>query len=307
MYNIYNETGKNLTLSTITGDNDGRSTVAPMYFRLGVEVKENEIQTFDITRVTDSVLFEMMDDFCKKGIDIKGSNKTTRFYFKGKDRKTPFYNPYEMTMNAVDTHNGPDEDVQAMKKSPRNCIILVLNNDSKFKVFHKTVSGHIPAKLIETDFGFKIAILFTRYADWSKSSTPSYIYVDGVDGKKQIRLGFTKTGPNKEYTTNVLFEEPFDGDKFPEDVEWKNRQKESKDSNQRPHKKPFRREYVKKDNTDWSKDHEAPVRKKSSEAIINKYDFNTFGDGTPVEGKQDTRRRKQKPHKGYNNRRDNWN
>lgn len=275
MFNIYNETGKVLKLHSEVTESGER------LFQIGVGNTAEEINDFyTISTIKDANLFEMIEEFCGKCKPI--TKKTSRFYFRGKDRAVPYYNTRTCEMDAFDVSaDASEEDEKKFRNSPRNCLIFVLNPKSTVYMFRKFCAGRLPAKTIQVAEDVKVLIFFTKYNNWAKGDTPTYIYVDGVDGKKQIRAGFTKTGPNKEFTTNTLFEEDFEGEAFPEDPTPKK---------EYPNKKPFNKNNGGR-KFDNNTDRPNP-RKKPDPKIVDKFDFSSYGDGIPVNHEKENRRRR---------------
>lgn len=217
MYLIYNETGRALKLTTTC--EDGNTTEFKMSIA-DVDGNFNEFST--ITTITDAGLANIITGFCEKCSDIV--NKTSRFFFRHPEKKVVSYNTETcevVTYDKIAVEQCAVDAEKAVLKNPRNCIITVLNKSSKMLAYHSVMIGRIPAKVIHVG-EYKILIMFARANNWSMSKTPNYIYIDGCDGKKQVRMGFVKTGPNKEYTTNNLIEEDFEGDEFPAEPPRKN-------------------------------------------------------------------------------------
>lgn len=216
MYLIYNETGRALKLTTYTQEN-GTTTE----LRLGIANENGEFDIFStISTMNDTGLAKAITGFCEKCTEI--TNKTSRFFFRHPEKKVVSYNPVKCEVVAFDKEEAKiaaDEGKFNVARNPRNCIITVLNKTSMVKVNGKLMAGHVPAKTI-TVGDFKILIMFAKANNWSTNKgEPNYFYVDGINGKMQIRMGFVKTGPDKKYTTNNLTEEVYQGEEFPEDVQ----------------------------------------------------------------------------------------
>lgn len=212
MYLIYNETGRALKLKTITSETGNATEL-----QLGIANENGDYEVFNtITTMTDAGLADIITGFCEKCKDV--TNKTSRFFFRHPEKKIVSYNPVNcevVTFDKADTtKDSSDNKGKFLSKNPRNCVIMVLNNTSSVKVNFTVMSGHVPAKTIQVG-DFKILVMFVRANNWATVKEDSYIYVDGCEGKKQIKLGFVNAGPDKKYTTNSLIEEVFEGETFP--------------------------------------------------------------------------------------------
>lgn len=217
MYLIYNETGRALKLKTTTSE---AGNVAEL--QLGIADENGGYDVFNtITTMTDAGLIDIITGFCEKCKDI--TNKTSRFFFRHPEKKIVSYNPVNcevVTFDKSETVNdSKDNKGKMLAKNPRNCVIMVLNNASSVKVNYTVMSGHVPAKTIQVG-DFKILVMFVRANNWAtqdnaRDKKANYIYVDGCEGKKQIKLSFVNAGPDKKYTTNSLVEEVFEGETFP--------------------------------------------------------------------------------------------
>lgn len=209
MYTIYNETKRPLKLNTSTVD--GTSV-----FQISIGDDADQFtDKYDITTITNKDLAGVMTSFCEKCHDVV--NKTSRFHFREPNKQVVVYDYKTCEVRTFDKTTTAEDD--PIRKMSRNCVILVLDKNSTVKVFPKIVAGKFPAKKIDIDdIGISIIVFFVRMNNWANihSDKPVYIYVDGIDGKKQIRLGYVKIGKNKEFTSNALIEETFEGEEFPE-------------------------------------------------------------------------------------------
>lgn len=296
MFNVYNETGKVLKLKASVEESGKK------YFQIGVGNTVDEIDTFHtISEVKDDILFNVIEEFCGKCKPV--TLNTARFYFRGSDKAVPYYDTKTCDMKTFDPNADMEEaKAKELRQAPRNCIVFVLNPKSRVYMFRSLIAGHMPAKTIEVSEDVKILVFFTKYNNWSKAEKPTYIYLDGVEGKKQIRAGFIKTGPNKEFTTNALFEETFEGEEFPKDPT------PAKPRAKKPFNKPYnkdngdgKREFNKDNRKRFDRNdrNERPqTRKVDSSKVIDKFDFSTYADGRPVNGKDDRRSRGKKTGKG---------
>lgn len=231
MYLIYNETGRALKLKTITSETGNNTEL-----QLGIANENGEYDVFNtITTMTDAGLAEIITGFCEKCKDI--TNKTSRFFFRHPEKKIVSYNPVNcevVTFDKAETaSDSADNKGKILAKNPRNCIVMVLNSGSSVKVNYTVMSGHVPAKTIQVG-ELKILVMFARANNWATMKEASYIYVDGCEGKKQIKLGFVNAGPDKKFTTNSLVEEVFEGETFP--VEPKPKKPFRKKTDDRPQK-----------------------------------------------------------------------
>jgi hypothetical protein len=270
---MYNETGKVLKLKAIVESGD-------KCFQIGVGNTVEEIDTFHtISKVKDTNLFSVIEEFCGKCTSV--TNRTSRFYFRGSDKAVPYYDTKTCEMKTFDPSADMTEEMgKELRQSPRNCIVFVLNKKSRVYMSRKLIAGHMPAATIDVSEDVKIVVFFTKYNNWSKGNKPDYIYLDGNDGKKQIKMGFLKTGPNKEYTTNALFEEVFEGEEFPVEV--------TKPANKPFNKKPFNKDNNRNNNRDKNTERPNP-RKHNSTKVIDNFDFSTYGDGKPSEMRDNRR------------------
>lgn len=301
MFNVYNETGKVLKLKASVEESGKKC------FQIGVGNTVDEIDTFHtISEVKDDILFKVIEEFCGKCKPV--TLNTSRFYFRGSDKAVPYYDVKTCDMRTFDpSADMTEERAKELRQAPRNCIVFVLNPKSRVYMFRNLIAGHMPAKTIDVSEDVKILVFFTKYNNWAKAETPAYIYLDGVDGKKQIRAGFIKTGPNKEYTTNALFEEAFEGEEFPKDPT------PAKPRNKKPFNKPYnkdngdgKREFNKdnkkrfnnRNDRNDNSDRPRQPRKTDSSKVIDKFDFSTYADGRPVNGKGDKNFRGKKNGKG---------
>lgn len=214
MYLIYNETEKALKLNMAI--HEGR----PAQFQIGMVNADGEFDDYKtITTIEDGVMASAMKEFCEKCTDI--NNVTSRFFFRHPEKKMVSYNNETCEVITTDKEflANKTSETKAIMTCPRNCIVMVLHKDSRVRVGRSILSGRMPAKTIRVGDDYKILVVFVRVTNWAIIKEPAFIYVDGVNGKKQIKLGFVKTGPNKEYTTNTLFEQDFEGDEFPDDTQ----------------------------------------------------------------------------------------
>lgn len=217
MYHIYNETGRAIKLNIASND-DNKSH----QFQISVADSTGDFGVYhDIVTITDNDLVKVMNEFCQKCTNVV--SKVSRFFFRCPNNKIVSYNTFKhtvVTFNKEIIKVEPiarTEQEEKYLKNPRNCLIFVLNKNSTIKYNPKLLIGRSPAMVSSiTDDDYVIIVMYVNINNWAKVKNTHYIYVDGVDGKVQLKLTYVKSGPNKEYTSNSLKEEKFEGDEFPE-------------------------------------------------------------------------------------------